>query len=160
MYKKWIVIGLVVGLILLFMIQFLKPRQQHIKQQQTQLDTQIVLSPLTVQTTKNALNDQSSKQKQEREDKEMHTQLLQQREQVFQEFQQINTQMSQGQQPNQNQVLALLEQQYRLVEKGVVQVDEAISSIQYLRQILPEMDRSLDEQQAKLETTQRLNKAD
>ena len=59
--------------------------------------------------------------------------------------------MSQGQQPNQNQVLALLEQQYRLVEKGVVQVDEAISSIQYLRQILPEMDRALDRQLAKLE---------
>ncbi|WP_180110971.1 MULTISPECIES: hypothetical protein [unclassified Acinetobacter] len=151
MYKKWIVIGLVVGLILLFMIQFLKPRQQHIKQEQTQLDKQKVLNPLTVQTTNNALNDQSSKQKQERQDKEMHTQLLQQREQVFQQFQQINTQMGQGQQPNQNQVLALLEQQYRLVEKGVVQVDEAISSIQYLRQILPEMDRFLDGQQAKLE---------
>ncbi|UIJ74879.1 hypothetical protein [Acinetobacter sp. SH20PTE14] len=153
MYKKWIVLSLIVGLILLLMIQFLKPRQQHVEQEQTQLDTQKVLSPLTVQTTNNALNDQSSKQKQkqERQDKEMHTQLLQQREQVFQQFQQINTQMSQGQQPNQNQVLALLEQQYRLVEKGVVNVDEAISSIQYLRQILPEMDRFLDGQQAKLE---------
>ncbi|WP_180162823.1 hypothetical protein [Acinetobacter sp. YH12069] len=155
MYKKWIVLGLMVSLILLLMIQFLKPRQQHVEQEQTQLDTQKVLSPLTVQTTNNALNDQSSKQKQkqkqERQDMEMHTQLLQQREQVFQEFQQINTQMSQGQQPNQNQVLALLEQQYRLVEKGVVNVDEAISSIQYLRQILPEMDRFLDGQQAKLE---------
>ncbi len=151
MYKKWIVIGLVVGLILLFMIQFLKPRQQHIKQEQTQLDKQKVLSPLTVQTTNNALNDQSSKQKQERQDKEIHTQLLQQREQVYQEFQQINTLMSQGQQPNQNQVLALLEQQYNLVKKGVVKLDEAISSIQYLRQILPEMDRALDRQLAKLE---------
>ncbi|MGN0936567.1 hypothetical protein [Acinetobacter amyesii] len=151
MYKKWIALGLTFSLFLGLMIQFLKPKQEHVEQQQTQLDTQIVLSPLTVQTTKNALNDQSSKQKQEREDKEMHTQLLQQREQVFQEFQQINTQMSQGQQPNQNQVLALLEQQYRLVEKGVVNVDEAISSIQYLRQILPEMDRFLDGQQAKLE---------
>ena len=133
------------------MILFLKPQQQNIEQQQTQLDKQNVLSPLTVQTTKNALNDQSSKQKQERQDNETHTQLLQQREQVYQQFQQINTQMSQGQQPNQNQVLALLKQQYKLVEKGVVNVDEAISSIQYLRQILPEMDRFLDGQQAKLE---------
>ena len=151
MNKKWIVLGLTFSLILWLMILFLKPQQQNIEQQQTQLDKQNVLSPLTVQTTKNALNDQSSKQKQERQDNETHTQLLQQREQVYQQFQQINTQMSQGQQPNQNQVLALLKQQYKLVEKGVVNVDEAISSIQYLRQILPEMDRFLDGQQAKLE---------
>ncbi|MCL6248938.1 hypothetical protein M5F00_13815 [Acinetobacter sp. ANC 4945] len=149
MYKKWIVLGLMVSLILLLMILFLKPQQQHVKQQQTQLDKQKVSEIHSERTTKNALNDQSSKQK--RQDKETHAQLLQQREQVFQQFQQINTQMSQGQQPNQNQVLTLLEQQYRLVEKGVVNVDEAISSIQYLRQILPEMDRFLDGQQAKLE---------
>ena len=151
MNKKLIALGLTFSLFLGLIILFLKPQQQNIEQQQTQLDKQNVLSPLTVQTTKNALNDQSSKQKQERQDNETHTQLLQQREQVYQQFQQINTQMSQGQQPNQNQVLALLKQQYKLVEKGVVNVDEAISSIQYLRQILPEMDRFLDGQQAKLE---------
>ncbi|WP_180135623.1 hypothetical protein [Acinetobacter sp. YH12070] len=151
MNKKLIALGLTFSLFLGLMILFLKPKQEHVEQQQTQLDTQKVLSPLTVQTTNNALNDQSSKQKQERQDKEIHTQLLQQREQVYQEFQQINTLMSQGQQPNQNQVLALLEQQYNLVKKGVVKLDEAISSIQYLRQILPEMDRALDRQLAKLE---------
>ncbi|WP_180085783.1 hypothetical protein [Acinetobacter sp. YH12145] len=151
MNKKLIALGLTFSLFLGLMILFLKPKQEHVEQQQTQLDTQKVLSPLTVQTTNNALNDQSSKQTQERQDKEMHTQLLQQREQVFQQFQQLNTLMSQGQQPNQNQVLALLEQQYNLVKKGVVKLDEAISSIQYLRQILPEMDRALDRQLAKLE---------
>ncbi|WP_180035392.1 MULTISPECIES: hypothetical protein [unclassified Acinetobacter] len=151
MNKKLIALGLTFSLFLGLIILFLKPKQEHVEQQQTQLDTQKVLSPLTVQTTNNALNDQSSKQKQERQDKEMHTQLLQQREQVYQQFQQINTLMSQGQQPNQNQVLALLEQQYNLVKKGVVKLDEAISSIQYLRQILPEMDRALDRQLAKLE---------
>ena len=151
MNKKLIALGLTFSLFLGLIILFLKPKQEHVEQQQTQLDTQKVLSPFTVQTTNNALNDQSSKQKQERQDKEMHTQLLQQREQVYQQFQQINTLMSQGQQPNQNQVLALLEQQYNLVKKGVVKLDEAISSIQYLRQILPEMDRALDRKLAKLE---------
>ena len=151
MNKKLIALGLTFSLFLGLIILFLKPKQEHVEQQQTQLDTQKVLSPFTVQTTNNALNDQSSKQKQERQDKEMHTQLLQQREQVYQQFQQINTLMSQGQQPNQNQVLALLEQQYNVVKKGVVKLDEAISSIQYLRQILPEMDRALDRKLAKLE---------
>ena len=150
MYKKWIVLGLMVGLILLLMIQFLKSGQQEVHKQ-LPLDQQKVSEIHSERTTEKVLQHSSSKQIQERQDKETHIQLLQQREQVFQQFQQINTQMSQGQQPNQNQVLALLEQQYRLVEKGVVHVDEAISSIQYLRQILPEMDRFLDGQQAKLE---------
>ena len=150
MNKKWIVLGLTFSLILWLMIQFLKPRQQEVHEQ-LPLDQQKVSETHSDQTTENVLQYSSSKPKQERQDNETHTQLLQQREQVYQQFQQINTLMSQGQQPNQNQVLALLEQQYRLVEKGVVNVDEAISSIQYLRQILPEMDRFLDGQQAKLE---------
>lgn len=150
MYKKWIVIGLVVGLILLLMIQLLKPKQQEVHEQ-LPLDQQKVSEIRSERTIENVLQHSSFNSKQSILDSETHSELLQQREQVFQQFQQINTQMSQGQQPNENQVLTLLEQQYRLVEKGVVNVDEAISSIQYLRQILPEMDRSLDEQQAKLE---------
>ncbi|WP_180113737.1 hypothetical protein [Acinetobacter sp. YH12063] len=150
MNKKWIVLGLTFSLILWLMIQFLKPRQQEVHEQ-LPLDQQKVSETHSDQTTENVLQHSSSKPKQERQDNETHTQLLQQREQVFQQFQQINTLMSQGQQPNQNQVLALLEQQYNLVKKGVVKLDEAISSIQYLRQILPEMDRALDRQLAKLE---------
>ncbi|WP_180173411.1 hypothetical protein [Acinetobacter sp. YH12029] len=150
MYKKWIVIGLVVGLILLLMIQLLKPKQQEVHEQ-LPLDQQKVSEIRSERTIENVLQRSSFNSKQSILDSETHSELLQQREQVYQQFQQINTLMSQGQQPNQNQVLALLEQQYNLVKKGVVQVDEAISSIQYLRQILPEMDRALDRQLAKLE---------
>ena len=150
MYKKWIVIGLVVGLILLLMIQLLKPKQQEVHEQ-LPLDQQKVSEIRSERTTENVLQHSSSNSKQSILDSETHSELLQQREQVYQQFQQINTLMSQGQQPNQNQVLALLEQQYNLVKKGVVKLDEAISSIQYLRQILPEMDRALDRQLAKLE---------
>ena len=150
MYKKWIVIGLVVGLILLLMIQLLKPKQQEVHEQ-LPLDQQKVSEIRSERTTENVLQYSSSNSKQSILDSETHSELLQQREQVYQQFQQINTLMSQGQQPNQNQVLALLEQQYNLVKKGVVKLDEAISSIQYLRQILPEMDRALDRQLAKLE---------
>ena len=150
MYKKWIVIGLVVGLILLLMIQLLKPKQQEVHEQ-LPLDQQKVSEIRSERTTENVLQYLSSNSKQLILDSETHSELLQQREQVYQQFQQINTLMSQGQQPNQNQVLALLEQQYNLVKKGVVKLDEAISSIQYLRQILPEMDRALDRQLAKLE---------
>ncbi|UUS64350.1 MULTISPECIES: hypothetical protein [unclassified Acinetobacter] len=150
MYKKWIVIGLVVGLILLLMIQLLKPKQQEVHEQ-LPLDQQKVSEIRSERTTENVLQYSSSNSKQLILDSETHSDLLQQREQVYQQFQQINTLMSQGQQPNQNQVLALLEQQYNLVKKGVVKLDEAISSIQYLRQILPEMDRALDRQLAKLE---------
>ncbi|WP_111885846.1 hypothetical protein [Acinetobacter sp. CFCC 11171] len=150
MYKKWIVIGLVVGLILLLMIQLLKPKQQEVHEQ-LPLDQQKVSEIRSERTTENVLQYLSSNSKQLILDSETHSELLQQREQVYQQFQQINTLMSQGQQPNQNQVLALLEQQYNLVKKGVVKLDEAISSIQYLRQILPEMDRALDRKLAKLE---------
>ncbi|MCL6241465.1 hypothetical protein [Acinetobacter amyesii] len=150
MYKKWIVIGLVVGLILLLMIQLLKPKQQEVHEQ-LPLDQQKVSEIRSERTIENVLQHSSFNSKQSILDSETHSELLQQREQVYQQFQQINTLMSQGQQPNQNQVLALLEQQYNLVKKGVVKLDEAISSIQYLRQILPEMDRALDRQLAKLE---------
>ena len=150
MYKKWIVIGLVVGLILLLMIQLLKPKQQEVHEQ-LPLDQQKVSETRSERTIENVLQHSSFNSKQSILDSETHSELLQQREQVYQQFQQINTLMSQGQQPNQNQVLALLEQQYNLVKKGVVKLDEAISSIQYLRQILPEMDRALDRQLAKLE---------
>ena len=150
MYKKWIVIGLVVGLILLLMIQLLKPKQQEVHEQ-LPFDQQKVSEIRSERTIENVLQHSSFNSKQSILDSETHSELLQQREQVYQQFQQINTLMSQGQQPNQNQVLALLEQQYNLVKKGVVKLDEAISSIQYLRQILPEMDRALDRQLAKLE---------
>ncbi|WP_180121746.1 hypothetical protein [Acinetobacter sp. YH12086] len=150
MYKKWIGIGLVVGLILLLMIQLLKPKQQEVHEQ-LPLDQQKVSEIRSERTIENVLQHSSFNSKQSILDSETHSELLQQREQVYQQFQQINTLMSQGQQPNQNQVLALLEQQYNLVKKGVVKLDEAISSIQYLRQILPEMDRALDRQLAKLE---------
>ncbi|WP_180094741.1 MULTISPECIES: hypothetical protein [unclassified Acinetobacter] len=150
MYKKWIVIGLVVGLILLLMIQLLKPKQQEVHEQ-LPLDQQKVSEIRSERTIENVLQHSSFNSKQSILDSETHSELLQQREQVYQQLQQINTLMSQGQQPNQNQVLALLEQQYNLVKKGVVKLDEAISSIQYLRQILPEMDRALDRQLAKLE---------
>src|SRR5690606_8771367 len=101
MYKKWIVIGLVVGLILLLMIQLLKPKQQEVHEQ-LPLDQQKVSQTRSERTIENVLQHSSFNSKQSILDSETHSELLQQREQVYQQFQQINTLMSQGQQPNQN----------------------------------------------------------
>ena len=143
---KWIVLGSTIGLVLCLVMVFLKPQPQERQSKQTQFENITRSTPPDAQTTESLLKAQSAEQNQE-----TPVQLLQQREQVYQQFQAINTQLSQGQQPDQNEMLNLLEQQYALVQKGVVKADEAISYIQYLRQILPEMDRFLDRQQAKLE---------
>lgn len=146
MNTKWIVLGATIGLVLCLILVFLKPQQQERQYKQTQFENITLSTPPDAQTTESLVKEQSAEQNQE-----IPVQLLQQREQVYQQLQAINTQLSQGQQPDQNEMLNLLEQQYALVQKGVVKADEAISYIQYLRQILPEMDRFLDRQQAKLE---------
>ena len=125
---------------------FLKPQQKERRYEQKQFENITRSIRLDAQITESLVKAQSAEQ-----NKETRAQLLQQREQVYQQFQAINTQLSQGQQPDQNEMINLLEQQYTLVQKGVVKADEAILYIQYLRQILPEMDRFLDRQQAKLE---------
>ena len=146
MNTKWIVLGATIGLVLCLTLVFLKPQQQERLHEQKQFENINRSTLPDAQITESLVKEQSAKQNQE-----MPVQLLQQREQVYQQFQAINTQLSQGQQPDQNKMINLLEQQYALVQKGVVKADEAISYIQYLRQILPEMDRFLDRQQAKLE---------
>ena len=146
MNTKWIVLGSTFGLVLCLTLVFLKPQQQERLHEQTQFENITRFTPPNAQITESLVKEQSTEQNQE-----TPVQLLQQREQVYQQLQAINTQLSQGQQPEQNEMLNLLEQQYALVQKGVVKADEAISYIQYLRQILPEMDRFLDRQQAKLE---------
>lgn len=146
MNTKWIFLGSTIGIVLCLTLVFLKPQQQERRYEQKQFENITRSIRLDAQITESLVKAQSAEQ-----NKETRAQLLQQREQVYQQFQAINTQLSQGQQPDQNEMINLLEQQYTLVQKGVVKADEAILYIQYLRQILPEMDRFLDRQQAKLE---------
>lgn len=65
--------------------------------------------------------------------------LIQQREQLYKKFQDINTALSRGQQPDAGQISKMLEQQKQLVQSGIVPADEAISNAQFLKQILPVM---------------------
>ena len=146
MNTKWIFLGSTIGIVLCLTLVFLKPQQQERRYEQKQFENITRSIRLDAQITESLVKAQSAEQ-----NKETRAQLLQQREQVYQQFQAINTQLSQGQQPDQNEMINLLEQQYTLVQKGAVKADEAILYIQYLRQILPEMDRFLDRQQAKLE---------
>lgn len=78
-------------------------------------------------------------------------QWIEKRDQLYERFQEITTNLSQGQAVDQREISKMLEQQYQLVQVGVVQLNEAISYLEFLQKVIPEMDRTLDAQIAKIE---------
>jgi len=81
--------------------------------------------------------------------------LLQQRDRLYKNFAAISDALSHGQQPDLRQVSQMLEQQKQLVRTGMVAADEAISYCQFLRQILPAMERQIDQNIIELEQLKR-----
>lgn len=81
--------------------------------------------------------------------------LLQQRDRLYKNFAAISDALSHGQQPDLRQVSQMLEQQKQLVRTGTVAANEAISYCQFLRQILPEMERQIDQNIIELEQLKR-----
>ena len=81
--------------------------------------------------------------------------LLQQRDRLYKNFAAISDALSHGQQPDLRQVSQMLEQQKQLVRTGTVAANEAISYCQFLRQILPAMERQIDQNIIELEQLKR-----
>ena len=74
---------------------------------------------------------------------ELEPELIQQRDALYLKISDIMTQLSQGQKPDLRIVSQLADEQYKLVKAQAVTTDEAIATLQFLRQILPEMDMEL-----------------
>lgn len=82
--------------------------------------------------------------------------FIQQRDQLYRDFERINTGLSQGQQPDFREVSALLSQQQQLVKAGILSIEEAVTYSQFLRQVLPAMDHQLTRHIQQLEQQKRL----
>lgn len=74
---------------------------------------------------------------------ELEPELIQQRDALYLKISDITTQLSQGQKPDLRIVSQLADEQYKLVKAQAVTTDEAIATLQFLRQVLPEMDMEL-----------------
>jgi Na+-transporting NADH:ubiquinone oxidoreductase subunit NqrC len=102
-----------------------------------------VSSPANTQTTKLEQTDAATKQ----------NELLKQQEQLYLDFTQIINALSEGQQPDPQQVSLLITQQQKLVEAQLVSRDEAKAQIEFLIKVLPEMDHELHRALRVLEQT-------
>lgn len=83
--------------------------------------------------------------------------LIQQRDQLYKNFEEISTGLGQGQQPDFRQINTLLVQQRELVKAGILSSEEAITYSQFLRQILPAMDQQLYGHIEQLKSQQQAN---
>lgn len=77
--------------------------------------------------------------------------LIQQRDRLYQDFEEISNSLSVGRQPDLRQVSDLLDKQKQLVKTGVLSANDAISYCQFLRQILPAMDHQINQHILELE---------
>jgi len=75
---------------------------------------------------------------------QMSAELIQQRDELYQTFGQLSYRLSHGQQVDAREVDQLLNTQENLVRKGALSTDDAIQYSQFLKKIMPEMERSLD----------------
>lgn len=77
--------------------------------------------------------------------------MIQQRDRLYQDFEEISNSLSVGQQPDLRQVSDLLDKQKQLVKTGALSANDAISYCQFLRQILPAMDHQINQHVLELE---------
>ncbi|TCB54574.1 hypothetical protein [Acinetobacter terrestris] len=81
--------------------------------------------------------------------------LIQQRDRLYQDFEEISNSLRVGQQPDLRQVSDLLDKQKQLVKTGALSANDAISYCQFLRQILPAMDHQINQHVLELEKLKR-----
>ncbi|MGX9608510.1 hypothetical protein [Acinetobacter sp. T63] len=77
--------------------------------------------------------------------------LLARREQLYRQFAEISTGFGQGQKPELRAVSQLLAEQKVLVAARVVQKSEAISLLDFLQQVLPEMSHEIEQNKREIE---------
>ena len=75
---------------------------------------------------------------------QVSAELIQQRDELYQSFGQLSYRLSHGQQVDAREVDQLLKTQENLVRKGALSADDAIHYSQFLKKIMPDMERSLD----------------
>jgi phosphoglycerate-specific signal transduction histidine kinase len=144
--KFGLIIGFIVTLSLFIMVYMFKPLPSpHVDKAKEKTTPAVVvatvekkvISATPVQTDTLSLPNQTA--------------LLEQRDRLYKDFAAISDALSHGQQPDLRQVSEMLEQQKQLVKTGTVAADEAISYCQFLRQILPAMERQIDQNIRELE---------
>ncbi|NNH01501.1 hypothetical protein [Acinetobacter sp. ANC 5414] len=141
-----IIVGIIVTLLLIGIVYFFQPA--------TPVPSEIAQSSVNKTPVNSALkkNVEYLKPKQT-----IHLQpsnqggLIQQRDRLYQDFEQISHSLSVGQQPDFRQVSDLLEKQKQLVKAGGLSANDAISYCQFLRQILPAMDQQINQHILQLE---------
>lgn len=79
------------------------------------------------------------------------TELLQQREALYMDFQALSFALSHGQQPDTFKVGQMLNQQLQLVNAGVVPSEDALTYSRFLKKIMPQMNAELTQHIEKLE---------
>src|SRR5690606_656406 len=82
--------------------------------------------------------------------------LIQQRDRLYQDVEEISNALSVGQQPDVGQVREFSDKQKQRVKTGALSANDAISYCQFLRQILPAMDHQINQQILQLEQLTRV----
>ena len=141
-----LIIGSIVTLLLIIVVYIFKPLSttppNTVKSKEKPIPTKIILEKKRVLAAPVQANTATVPNQAE---------LIQQRDRLYQDFEEISNSMSVGQQPDFRQVSDLLEKQKQLVKLGGLSANDAISYCQFLRQILPAMDHQINQHIIQLE---------
>lgn len=145
-----LIIGSIVTLLLIIMVYIFKPLSttppNTVQPKEKPIPTETILEKKLVLSAPVQANTVTVSNQAE---------LIQQRDRLYQDFEEISNSLSVGQQPNLRQVSDLLDKQKQLVKTGVLSANDAISYCQFLRQILPAMDHQINQHILELEKLKR-----
>lgn len=145
-----LIIGSIVTLLLIIVVYIFKPLSTTptniVKPKEKPIPTETILEKKLVLSAPVQANTVTVSNQAE---------LIQQRDRLYQDFEEISNSLSVGQQPNLRQVSDLLDKQKQLVKTGVLSANDAISYCQFLRQILPAMDHQINQHILQLEQLKR-----
>ena len=145
-----LIIGSIVTLLLIIVVYIFKPLStmppNTVQPQEKPIPTEIILEKKLVLSALVQANTVTVSNQAE---------LIQQRDRLYQDFEEISNSLSVGQQPDFRQVSDLLDKQKQLVKTGVLSATDAISYCQFLRQTLPAMDHQINQHILQLEQLKR-----
>ena len=141
-----LIIGSIVSLLLIIVVYIFKPLSitppNTVQPQEKPIPTEIILEKKLVLSALVQANTVTVSNQAE---------LIQQRDRLYQDFEEISNSLSVGQQPDLRQVSGLLDKQKQLVKTGALSANDAITYCQFLRQILPAMDHQINQHILELE---------
>ena len=141
-----LIIGSIVTLLLIIVVYIFKPLSttppNTVQPQEKPIPTEIILEKKLVLSALVQANTVTVSNQAE---------LIQQRDRLYQDFEEISNSLSVGQQPDLRQVSGLLDKQKQLVKTGALSANDAITYCQFLRQILPAMDHQINQHVLELE---------